>query len=50
MGRDWESTFNSWAKGPIQTEQERYEVVERQIRLAINDSDKLKNRNIKVFT
>jgi len=50
MSRDWESTFSSWAKGPRVTEQQRCENAERQIRLAINDSDKLKSRNIKVFT
>ncbi|MCB2182405.1 MAG: nucleotidyltransferase [Desulfobulbaceae bacterium] len=50
MGRDWESIFTTWAQGPSATEQERAENAERQIRQAIQDSDKLKNRNIKVFT
>jgi len=50
MSRDWETTFSSWGQGPGKTEQERCENAERQIRLAINSSDKLKNRNIKVFT
>lgn len=50
MGRDWESIFTAWAQGPSATEQERAENAERQIRQAIQASDKLKNRNIKVFT
>ena len=50
MGRDWESVFTTWAQGPSVTEQERAENAERQIRQAIQASDKLKNRNIKVFT
>lgn len=50
MSRDWESVFSSWSQGPGKTEQERAENAERQIRQAILASDKLKNRNIKVFT
>ncbi|MBT9241273.1 nucleotidyltransferase [Vibrio splendidus] len=50
MSRDWESVFSTWAKGPSQTEQTRAENAERQIRKAIQASEKLKNRNIKVFT
>jgi hypothetical protein len=50
MGRDWESVFTTWSHGPSTTEQEKAENAERQIRQAIQDSDKLKNRNIKVFT
>jgi len=49
MSRDWETIFSSWAQGPGKTEQERCENAEKQIRLAIDNSDKLKNRNIKVF-
>lgn len=50
MSRDWESVFSTWAQGPSQTEQTRAENAERQIRKAIQASEKLKNRNIKVFT
>lgn len=50
MARDWESVFTTWAQGPSQTEQERAENAERQIREAIRASDKLRNRNINVFT
>lgn len=49
MARDWESTFSSWANGPSKTEEERIQNVERQIRQAIAASDKLKNRDIRVF-
>ena len=50
MSKDWESVFSTWSQGPSATEQERAENAERQIRQAIQASDKLKNRNIKVFT
>lgn len=50
MSRDWESVFTTWAKGPSQTEQEKAENAERQIRQAIQASPKLQNRNIRVFT
>jgi hypothetical protein len=50
MSRDWESIFTTWSQGPSATEQERVENAERQIRQAIQASEKLKNRNIKVFT
>ena len=50
MSRDWESIFTTWSQGPSKTEQERAENAERQIRQAIQASEKLKNRNIKVFT
>jgi len=50
MSKDWESVFASWSQGPGKTEQERAENTERQIRQAIQASDKLKNRNISVFT
>jgi predicted nucleotidyltransferase len=49
MSRDWESTFTSWAQGPSKTEEDRISNVERRIRQAISESEKLKNRNIKVF-
>lgn len=50
MSRDWESVFTTWSQGPSTTEQEKAENAERQIRQAIQDSDKLKDRNIRVFT
>lgn len=50
MSRDWESIFSRWAQGPSQTEQERAENAERQIRQAIQNSSKLQSRNIKVIT
>lgn len=50
MSRDWESTFTTWSKGPSKTETDRVENAERQIKEAINNSDLLKHRNIKVFT
>lgn len=50
MSRDWESIFTTWSQGPSKTEQDRAENAERQIRQAIQASEKLKNRNIKVFT
>ncbi|SFC09191.1 nucleotidyltransferase domain-containing protein [Pseudoalteromonas denitrificans] len=50
MSRDWESVFTTWSQGPSKTELERAENAEKQIRQAIQASEKLKNRNIKVFT
>ncbi len=50
MSRDWESVFATWSQGPSQTEQQRAENAERQIRQAIQASDKLRNRDIRVFT
>lgn len=50
MSRDWESVFNTWSKGPSATEEARIENTERQIRQAIQASEKLKNRDILVFT
>ncbi len=50
MARDWGSTFSNWAKPPGKTEQQRCENTERAIRNAISASEKLKNRNIKIFT
>lgn len=48
--RDWESVFAAWSTGPSDSEQQRAENAERQVKQAILASDKLKNRNIKVFT
>ncbi len=50
MSRNWESIFSTWSKGPSATEQARAENAERQIRQAIQDSEKLKNRDIRIFT
>lgn len=50
MSRDWESVLTTWSQGPSATETERAENAERQIREAIKASDKLKCRNITVFT
>lgn len=47
---DWESAFSRWSQGPSDTEKQRAENAERQIKQAILDNDKLKNRDIKVFT
>lgn len=49
MSRDWEASYTSWAQGPSKTEEERIQNVERQIRQAIDASEKLKIRDIKVF-
>jgi len=49
MARDWESIFTTWSNGPSQTEQEKAENAENQIRNAISASTKLNSRNIKVF-
>ncbi|MFH1389102.1 MAG: nucleotidyltransferase [Candidatus Margulisiibacteriota bacterium] len=45
----WEAAFNSWAKPPAKTEQERIENAEQAVHNAIASSVKLKNRNIRVF-
>lgn len=50
MSRDWESVFATWSQGPSDTENTRAENAERQIRKAIQASEKLQNRNISVFT
>ena len=47
---DWEDTFTTWAKPPGKTEKEKCENAEKAIRNAIKASDKLKDRNIRVFT
>lgn len=46
----WESTFGSWASGPSASEQERCSNAESQVRAAIGASEKLKARDIRVFT
>ena len=50
MNRNWESVFSTWSQGPSDTETARAENAERQIREAIQASEKLKNRDIRVFT
>jgi len=50
MSRDWESVFTNWAQAPSPTEQQKIDNAESQIRAAIASSEKLKNRNIRVFT
>ncbi|MBC8198822.1 MAG: nucleotidyltransferase [Desulfobacterales bacterium] len=50
MSRDWEQQFREWAKPPGKTEQDRCDNAESAIRNAIRSSDKLKARNIKIFT
>jgi hypothetical protein len=49
MQRDWESKFREWAKPPGTTEESRCVNALSAIRNAIDASDKLKSRNIKVF-
>ena len=50
MSRNWEAVFSTWAQGPSDTENQRAENAERQIRQAIAASPKLNSRNIRVFT
>jgi hypothetical protein len=50
MARDWESTFQSWSRGPGKTEQERCENAERQVKEALAASPALRGRKIRVFT
>jgi len=49
QNQGWESVFSSWAQGPGKTEEERCENAIRQVRTAIESSDKLNHRNIRVF-
>lgn len=50
MSKDWESKFQTWARGPSATEQQRAQNAETQIRAAISKSPALQSRNISVFT
>jgi hypothetical protein len=50
MSRDWEAVFTAWSKGPSETEKQRAENAERQIREAVASNEKLNKRNIRVFT
>lgn len=47
---NWEERFIAWSKGPSDTEKQRAENAEKMIREAITSSEKLKNRDIKIFT
>ena len=46
---DWEDTFSSWAQPPGATEQQRSENAVRAIRTAIDNSERLHTRRIKIF-
>ncbi len=46
----WEEAFSSWAQPPAKTEQERCENAEKAVRNAISASNKLKYKDIKIFT
>lgn len=50
MNQNWEEKFKRWAAPPGKTEEERCSNAEKAIRNAINASDKLNRRNIKIFT
>lgn len=50
MGRDWESTFRSWAQAPGKTEQEKMANAETAIRKAVSASAKLSQRSLRVFS
>jgi hypothetical protein len=50
MNQNWEEKFKRWAAPPGKTEEERCSNTEKAIRNAINASDKLNYRNIRVFT
>ena len=45
----WESSFESWANPPGETEREKMENAERAIKTAIGDSTLLDGRNVTVF-
>jgi hypothetical protein len=50
MNQNWEEKFKRWAASPGKTEEERCSNAEKAIRNAINASDKLNYRNIRIFT
>jgi hypothetical protein len=50
VSRDWEVTFNSWSRGPSDTESAKAENSERMIRKAISASSALAQRQVEVFT
>lgn len=45
----WEDKFKTWSTGPGKTEEERCENAIKMIQDAINASDKLKNRDVRIF-
>lgn len=49
MTRNWENEFSQWSRPPSRTEDERCENAVKAVRDAIAKSDKLKDRNLKVF-
>ncbi len=50
MNQNWEEKFKRWSAPPGKTEEERCSNAEKAIRNAINASDKLNHRNIRIFT
>lgn len=50
MPQDWENIFSTWAKPPGTSEQQKYENAEKAIKNAIKADQKLKDKNIRVFT
>ena len=46
---NWESRFSDWSKDPSKSKEERCQNVINQIRSSINNSDKLKRRDIRIF-
>ena len=50
MTRNWENEFSQWSRPPSRTEDERCENAVKAVRDAIAKSDKLNNRDLKVFT
>lgn len=46
---DWDNTFNHWAQGPSQSEQEKCDNAVRMVNEAISAHEGLRNRAIKVF-
>jgi len=49
MSRDWEAQFKLWARPPSKTEEERIQNTLGSIRRAINQSEMLSKRSLKVF-
>jgi len=47
--KDWEDKFKSWSAGPSKTEEDRCENAIKMIKDAINASEKLKSKDIKIF-
>ncbi len=49
MNRDWEITFRQWAQSPGTTETQRCDNAIKAIRNAVNKSDNLNYRSLKIF-